>query len=96
MCHYSLCTMCDMVLACDTPSCHDDHLCQIILISPHAGQSNISVTIQEHTLINMRPRTHTNVQGKYYMLHCHFVSKTSTAFYSYIIMVNIHTKAKLT
>ena len=28
-----------MVLACDTPSCHDDHWCQLILNSHPAGQS---------------------------------------------------------
>ena len=38
----------DMVLVCDTSSCHDDYLCQIIFKSHHVQQSNESDTYRFH------------------------------------------------
>ena len=39
----------DIVLICETSSCHDDHLCQIIFKSHHVGLTYGPDTILEHT-----------------------------------------------
>ena len=48
-----------MVLALDTLSCHDNHLCQIIFKSHHAGESYELDTILEYTFYNEQINTHT-------------------------------------
>ena len=47
-----------MVLACDTSSCHDDHLCQIIFKSHHVWLNYGTDTILEYT--NTLTHTHTD------------------------------------
>ena len=45
---------CDMVLTSNTSSCHDDHLCQIVLKSNHAGPRYGSDTSVCHLSLVMR------------------------------------------
>ena len=47
-CDFDFCSS-DMVLVCDTSSCHDDHLCQIIFKSHHVQLSYGPDTILEYT-----------------------------------------------
>ena len=49
-----------MVLACDTSSCYDDLLCQIIFKSQDAGQSYEVDPILEHINHKTQKHTHTH------------------------------------